>query len=164
MIERTTGRQGYPGAVRVETFVKGEARTSLIDFHRVPSVLKRLRRDGTERSSSSSLSSLLLWNGRTKPLPLAGVNCNCLREAGATHCRSPGRKRKAPKEPLSRIGSFSLASVHRCPQDAQTPQACGRMFLYGLTEEWSCGAAASCRGINPVGKNPTQLMPCRVAH
>ncbi len=96
MIERTTGRQGYPGAVRVETFVKGEVRTSLIDFHRVPSVLKRLRRDGTERSSSSSLSSLLLWNGRTKPLPLAGVNCNCLREAGATHCRSPGRKRKAP--------------------------------------------------------------------
>lgn len=49
------------------------------------------------------------------------------------------------------------------PQDAQTLQPRGRIFLYGLTEELSPGAAASCRGITPVGKDPTQLMPCRVA-
>ena len=48
---------------------------------------------------------------RDKPrcrLPLVGINCGKL----ALHCRSPGHKRKAPIEPLSRIGSYFSSSVH----------------------------------------------------
>ena len=49
----------------------------------------------------------------------------------ALHCRSPGQKRKAPSEPLSRIGTFvrkRMAAV--TPGDAQTPKrAVGCCFM-----------------------------------
>jgi hypothetical protein len=128
--------------------------------------LKRLRRDGT----AVRRVVVVVVVCRTGQTPLTAYRWSGSIAYGklALHCRSPGHKRKAPIEPLSRVGSFFPQASTTvwppcCPQDAQTPQSCGRMFLYGLTEELSRGAAASCRGITPVGKDPTQLMPCRVA-
>jgi hypothetical protein len=75
--------------------------TSLVDISPRNSVLKRLRRYGY------GMVVVVVVGCGTVQTPLAYRKSGSIAYGKlALHCRSPGHKRKAPIEPLSRIGSF----------------------------------------------------------